>query len=82
MQGRTETRCTSIFVEIERTQGGTTVIHLGKRDFDKMVCVNIGNEKHREFSHIIEPIYMQNLRNIHFRQQGDATSKKNGNEED
>lgn len=46
-----------ILAEIERTQGGTTVIHLGKRDFDKMVCVNIDNEKHREFSHIIEPIY-------------------------
>ena len=52
-----------ILAEIERTQGGTTVIHLGKKDFDKMVCVNIDNEKHREFSHVIEPIYSLIIRN-------------------
>ena len=52
-----------ILAEIERTQGGTTVIHLGKKDFDKMVCVNIDNEKHREFSHVIEPIYSLVIRN-------------------
>lgn len=52
-----------ILAEIERTQGGTTVIHLGKKDFDKMVCVNIDNEKHREFSHVVEPIYSLIIRN-------------------
>ena len=52
-----------ILAEIERTQGGTTVIHLGKKDFDKMVCINIDNEKHREFSNIIEPIYSLIIKN-------------------
>lgn len=52
-----------ILAEIERTQGGTTVIHLGKKDFDKMVCFNIDNEKHREFSNIIEPIYSLIIKN-------------------
>lgn len=46
-----------ILADIERTQGGTTVIHLGKKDFDKMVCFNIDNEKHYDFFYIIEPIY-------------------------
>lgn len=46
-----------ILAEIQRTQGGTTVIHLGKKDFDKMVCSNIDTQKHTEFSKNIAPIY-------------------------
>lgn len=46
-----------ILNEIERTQGGTTVIHLGKKDFDKMTCVNLTKVKHEEFYKLVAPIY-------------------------
>lgn len=52
-----------ILAEIQRTQGGTTVIHLGKKDFDKMVCSNIDTQKHTEFSNNIAPIYSLLLEN-------------------
>lgn len=52
-----------ILAEIERTQGGTTVIHLGKKDFDKMVCVNIDSSKHSEFYKTVEPIYSLIIKN-------------------
>lgn len=52
-----------ILAEIQRTQGGTTVIHLGKKDFDKMVCSNIDTQKHTEFSKNIAPIYSLLLEN-------------------
>lgn len=52
-----------ILAEIERTQGGTTVIHLGKKDFDKMVCSNIDNTKHSEFYKKVEPIYSLIIKN-------------------
>lgn len=52
-----------ILAEIQRTQGGTTVIHLGKKDFDKMVCTNIDTQKHTEFSKNIAPIYSLLLEN-------------------
>ena len=46
-----------ILNEIERTQGGTTVIHLGKKDFDKMVCQNIDDTNHQSFYQQINPIF-------------------------
>ena len=52
-----------ILAEIERTQGGTTVIHLGKKDFDKMVCFNIDSSKHSEFYKTVEPIYSLIIKN-------------------
>ena len=52
-----------ILAEIQRTQGGITVIHLGKKDFDKMVCSNIDTQKHTEFSKNIAPIYSLLLEN-------------------
>lgn len=52
-----------ILMDIQRTQGGTTVIHLGKKDFDKMTCkiVNIANQK--SFYGSVFPIYNNILDN-------------------
>ena len=52
-----------ILMDIQRTQGGTTVIHLGKKDFDKMTCkvINIANQK--SFYSSVFPIYNNILDN-------------------
>ena len=52
-----------ILAEIQRTQGGTTVIHIGKKDFDKMQVYHISKEEHLEFKRKVEPIYNQILYN-------------------
>ena len=46
-----------ILAEIQRTQGGTTVIHIGKKDFDRMVCVCLTEEEHITFSRKVTPFY-------------------------
>lgn len=46
-----------ILSEAERTQGGTTVIHLGKKDFDKMYCMNVDCESHTVFSQLVDPYF-------------------------
>lgn len=52
-----------ILAEVQRTQGGTTVIHIGKKDFDKMVCVSLTKNEHIEFSKKVAPIYNRMLEN-------------------
>lgn len=52
-----------ILAEIQRTQGGTTVIHIGKKDFDKMSCIALSDDQHREFSRIVSPLYESMLIN-------------------
>lgn len=46
-----------ILAEIQRTQGGTTVIHIGKKDFDKMVCVHLTDVEHEAFYRKIDPLF-------------------------
>ncbi len=56
-----------ILAEIQRTQGGTTVIHIGKKDFDKMVCIHLTEDEHNSFYKKVDPLYkllVQNLKEI------------------
>jgi restriction endonuclease S subunit len=46
-----------ILAEVQRTQGGTTVIHIGKKDFDKMVCISLTEQEHIAFSKKVAPLY-------------------------
>ena len=46
-----------ILAEVQRTQGGTTVIHIGKKDFDKMECPSLSSETHINFSNKVTPIF-------------------------
>ena len=46
-----------ILAEVQRTQGGTTVIHIGKKDFDKMECPSLSSEAHINFSNKVTPIF-------------------------
>ena len=46
-----------ILAEIQRTQGGTTVIHIGKKDFDKMVCAHMTEKEHKEFYEKVDPMF-------------------------
>lgn len=52
-----------ILAEVQRTQGGTTVIHIGKKDFDRMVCVSLTEEEHIAFSRKVLPLYNRMLEN-------------------
>ena len=52
-----------ILAEVQRTQGGTTVIHIGKKDFDRMVCVSLTEEEHISFSRKVFPLYNRMLEN-------------------
>jgi restriction endonuclease S subunit len=52
-----------ILAEIQRTQGGTTVIHVGKKDFDRMKVYHLSKEEHLDFKHKAEPIFAQLLCN-------------------
>lgn len=52
-----------ILAEVQRTQGGTTVIHIGKKDFDRMVCVSLTEEEHIAFSRKVSPLYNRMLEN-------------------
>ena len=52
-----------ILAEIQRTQGGTTVIHIGKKDFDKMRVFNLTETEHLSFKHTVTPIFSQMLNN-------------------
>ena len=52
-----------ILTEIQRTQGGTTVIHIGKKDFDKMSCVSLSEDKRRFFYEKVSPLFSQILNN-------------------
>ena len=52
-----------ILAEIQRTQGGTTVIHIGKKDFDNMSCVTLNEEQHKELSSRLSPLYNLMLNN-------------------
>ena len=52
-----------ILAEVQRTQGGTTVIHIGKKDFDRMVCVSLTEEEHISFSRKVLPLYNRMLEN-------------------
>ena len=52
-----------ILAEVQRTQGGTTVIHIGKKDFDRMVCVSLTEEEHVAFSRKVLPLYNRMLEN-------------------
>ncbi len=38
-----------ILENLEKTQGGTTVIHIGKKDFDKINFVMLSEEEHKRF---------------------------------
>lgn len=46
-----------ILAEIQRTQGGTTVIHIGKKDFDKMVCAHMTEGEHKNFYEKVDPMF-------------------------
>lgn len=46
-----------ILAEVQRTQGGTTVIHIGKKDFDRMVCISLTEKEHIAFSKKVAPLY-------------------------
>ena len=46
-----------ILAEIQRTQGGTTVIHIGKKDFDKMVCTHMTEDEHKNFYEKVDPMF-------------------------
>lgn len=52
-----------ILAEVQRTQGGTTVIHIGKKDFDRMVCVSLSEEEQTAFSIKVSPLYNRMLEN-------------------
>lgn len=52
-----------ILAEVQRTQGGTTVIHIGKKDFDRMVCISLTEEEHIAFSRKVLPLYNRMLEN-------------------
>lgn len=52
-----------ILAEVQRTQGGTTVIHIGKKDFDKMFCVALSTEEHINFKCQVSPLFNQMLEN-------------------
>ena len=52
-----------ILAEIQRTQGGTTVIHVGKKDFDKMQVYHLSKEEHLDFTRKATPIFDQMLCN-------------------
>ena len=52
-----------ILAEVQRTQGGTTVIHIGKKDFDRMVCVSLAEDEHIAFSRKVLPLYNRMLEN-------------------
>ena len=52
-----------ILAEVQRTQGGTTVIHIGKKDFDRMTCVSLSTEEHHSFSKKVSPIFNIMLEN-------------------
>ena len=52
-----------ILAEVQRTQGGTTVIHIGKKDFDRMVCTALTEDEHIAFSRKILPLYNRMLEN-------------------
>lgn len=52
-----------ILAEVQRTQGGTTVIHIGKKDFDRMVCVSLTEEEQIAFSMKVSPLYNKMLEN-------------------
>lgn len=54
-----------ILAEVQRTQGGTTVIHIGKKDFDRMVCISLTEEEHIAFSKKVAPLYSRMLENYH-----------------
>lgn len=46
-----------ILQEIERTQGGTTVIHIGKKDFDVMKCPRFTNKEIEKFASNLNPYF-------------------------
>ena len=52
-----------ILAEIQRTQGGTTVIHIGKKDFDNMSCVALSEKEHQNLSNKLSSIYNLILNN-------------------
>lgn len=52
-----------ILAEVQRTQGGTTVIHIGKKDFDKMSCIALSDDQHSKFSEIVRPLFERMLNN-------------------
>ena len=52
-----------ILLEIQRTQGGTTVIHIGKQDFDKMECIHLTELEHKRFYEAVDPFYSLSLAN-------------------
>lgn len=52
-----------ILAEIQRTQGGTTVIHVGKKDFDRMQVYHLSKEEHLAFKQKANPIFDQMLCN-------------------
>lgn len=52
-----------ILAEIQRTQGGTTVIHVGKKDFDGMQVYHLSKEEHLDYKRKVTPIFDQMLYN-------------------
>ena len=52
-----------ILAEIQRTQGGTTVIHIGKKDFDNMSCVSLNKNEHISLSKKLSPVFELMLAN-------------------
>ena len=52
-----------ILAEVQRTQGGTTVIHIGKKDFDKMSCIALSADQHSKFSRLVTPLFERILNN-------------------
>lgn len=52
-----------ILAEVQRTQGGTTVIHIGKKDFDKMSCIALSADQHSKFSRLVTPLFERMLNN-------------------
>ena len=65
-----------ILAEVQRTQGGTTVIHIGKKDFDRMTCVALSTKEHHSFSKKVSPIFskmLENYKEIHYLSQTENT---------
>lgn len=52
-----------ILAEVQRTQGGTTVIHIGKKNFDKMSCIALSADQHSKFSRLVTPLFERMLNN-------------------